>query len=262
MRPVLSPTSDSSTSDAPSDFASSRAVALWPSLLASACLAAIALLACAPSVQSTSADRAALLFLAVASALWAYSPLRHLWNRAEHSSIDGVALADDAGARNAALAAALAAASVVYPLARRFAPEMPETGGLALRFPGLEEGFPISYAALVAIAGAIVVLFPTGRVLSGLTRAVALALGALAFFAAVSFQLLRPHYPVGATEVLDPTPLVHLGMQVVEFGALAILCHAAVAHAGVRRWLLRLLPLVLLGVLARHHFVAPPAEEE
>ncbi len=243
------------TASLPADetFAAPRAVPLWPSLLASACLGAIALLACAPSVQASAGDRAALLFLAFAAALWAYTPLNRQWNRAGE---------DDAGARNAALVAVLAAASVLYPLARRFATPVPEQGGLALRFAGLEEGFPISYAAVLAVVGALVVLIPTWRAASGLSRAVALALSCVAFFAWFSFRLLAPFYPVGATEVLDPTPLAHVGMQVVEFGALAILCHASVAHPGARRWVLRLLPLVLLAVWARHQFGAPPAEDE
>jgi len=258
MRTASIPTTRESSSSL-----SARAQTLWPSLLAGACLGLIALLACHPSVRSNAGDRAALLFLAVASALWAYTPLRHVWNRSADAEVGGEAPEDDAGARNAAITAVLACACVLYPLARRFAPPIPDdNGGLALRMAGIEQAFPISYAALVAVGGAILVVVPTWRACSGLTRAVALALATIAIFAWASFRLLAPFYPVGATEVIDPTPLIHVGTQVVEFGALAILCHASVAHATVRRWILRLLPLVLLAVWALHQFMTPPEVEE
>ncbi len=75
-----------------------------------------------------------------------------------------------------------------------------------------------------------------------------------------SFKFLSGYYTVGVTEVLDPSPLVHLGMQVVEYGALALLCNAVGTHVVVRRWVLRVLPLVLLALWARHHFAPPPVE--
>jgi hypothetical protein len=64
------------------------------------------------------------------------------------------------------------------------------------------------------------------------------------------------------TQFLIPTPLVTTLLQLVEYVALGILCSAATAHPAARRWILRLLPLVLLALWARHHWALPVVEEE
>jgi hypothetical protein len=112
------------------------------------------------------------------------------------------------------------------------------------------------------MAAGLLVLFLHWKVLSGWTRALVIGAGILALWALFSFRLLSGYFPVGVTETLDPTPLVMTLLQLVEYVALGILCSAATAHPAARRWIMRLLPLVLLALWARHHWALPVVEED
>ena len=216
----------------------------------------IAALAAAPGVRAQGGDSASLLFLGVCAAVAFFSPLRRLFVPRDER--------DEPRARNASTFALLCAMSALFPLARRYAP----VESLALKslapgaFTWTDDRFPISLAAAIALLGALITIGPTWRACSGVVRASALALATVAAFGVGSFFFLGRFYPVGPVETVDPTPLVHLLQQAVEWGALVLLCHAAVAHRKVRGWLLSALPIVLILVWAKHQGAAPPAEEE
>jgi hypothetical protein len=201
-------------------------------------------------VRATSADGATLLFLALCAALIGWTPLKKYFLDADRF---------DRSRHNAATFALAAAMFVIYSLARRSGPEE----GWSLRFAFLpDDVFVVPFAARIVMAAALLVLILHWKVLSGWTRALVIGAGIIAAWALFSFRLLSGYFPVGVTETLDPTPLVTTLLQLVEYVALGILCSAATAHPAVRRWILRLLPLVLLALWARHHWALPVVEEE
>jgi len=216
-------------------------------------LLAIAALAFFPAVTATPADKVTLLFLTVVAFICFWTPLLRRFET--HPA--------------AATFALTAAMFMVYSLARTAGPD---TGWL-LKFPILpEDKFTVSYAARIVILCAIVTL-PFGwrpfwwRDLHGWTQSLLLGAVLLAVMATFIFRFLSGAYVVGVTEQLDPTPLVHLGMQLVEYSAVALLCNAVTNHPVARRFVLRLLPFLLLALWARHQFMAAPeaaaeAEEE
>lgn len=246
----LAPTAasnDSSRSSAAPDSLSPAAPPLWVSTLAIVPLLLLVLLAFKGEVRATPADRAALLCLALAGALCFWTPARKYFDRANGE------------AHNAASFALTAAIFVTYNLARRAGPEE----GFSLQFAFLpDDKFVVSHAAMIAVVGALATLPFAFKVLGGYTRALLIGALILGVLALGSYRLLGAHYKIGVTEVLDPTPLVHILMQLVEYGALAMLCAFATANLVVRAWLLRVLPLVLLALWARHQFAAPPPVEE
>lgn len=237
---------DSSRSAAALHLPSSIAP-LWISALAILPLFLVVALALDADVRATPADRAALLFLAVTAVLLFYTPARKYFERS------------DAESHNAATFAFTSAMFVIYNLARRAAPE----DGPGLQFAWLpDDKFVISYAAMVVVVGAFATL-PFGfKALGGYTRALLIGALVLSLLSLGSFRLLSGYYKVGVTETLDPTPLVHILLQLVEYSALAILCAIATANLAMRVWLLRALPIVLLALWARHQFAAPPPIEE
>ena len=214
------------------------------SLLAALALATVIGLAFSAAAEPTLADRVTLLFLGTVALVLFWTPLaRHL--ETQH---------------NVAAFALTAAMFIVYGLARRAGPE---TGRIALEFAALPgDKFVISYAAWAVVPGALVTAPAWGRHLTGWSRSLLLATVLLALLAIGSFLLLRLHYPVGIGETLDPTPLPNLGIQIVEYGCLALLCDAATGHPWTRRLVLRVLPLALLALWARHQFMAPPPPVE
>ena len=212
--------------------------------IATVALALLIVLAFSTEARPTQADRIALLGLAVLTAICFWTPL-YRWAEAQH------------GVATFALTAAM---FIVYGLARQVTP--PDDRG-ALKFASLpEDVFAVSYAAYIVVAGALLTAPFWLRSLYGWTKSVLLVLGIITVLGFGSFKFLSGYYTVGVTEVLDPTPLVHLGMQVIEFGSLALLCNAVCAHGGMRRWVLRALPLILLALWARHQFGPAPVEEE
>jgi hypothetical protein len=126
-----------------------------------------------------------------------------------------------------------------------------------------DDAFPISYALRLAVVGAIL-SFPAWWKSGGPSRFILAALLLVGTLGTASFWFLARFYPVGATEILDPTPLATLLTQILGYGALAALCRAATATPAATRVILRLMPLLLLTVWARlHWFPTPlPAEED
>ncbi len=217
-------------------------------VFATLALALVVALAFSGAAEPSLADRLTLLILGLCGALCFWTPLlRFFEERAD-----------------AATFALTLAMFVVYGMARRAGPTA-ETGWV-LRFPLLpDDSFAVSWAARVAVLGALVSMPLWLRHMNGWTRAILGALGVVAALGLGSFTFLRGYYPVGAVdEVLNPTPLVHLWLQIVEYGALALLCSAVCAQAPSRRRVLRLLPLALLALWARHQFfpAPPPPEDE
>jgi hypothetical protein len=213
-------------------------------LLAALVLLAVIGLAFLNAAEPTLADRVTLLVLGIVAAILFWTPLaRHL--ETQH---------------NVATFFLTSAMFIVYGMARRVGPD----AGWALHFSALPgDEFVVSYAARAVVLGALLTAPAWGRHLTGWTRSLLLATGVLALLAIGSFLLLRRFYEVGPTTTLDPTPLPTLGMQTVEYGALALLCDAATRHPWTRRLVLKVLPLALLALWARHQFMAaPPVEED
>ncbi len=228
-------------------FERSAARPAWPAHLAGGFLLLIALPAFDLGARASSGDCAALLFLGVCAFLIGWTPLRRYFER------------DDATGHNATTFALMAAMFTIYMLSRRLEP----AGGPALKFAwSPDEPFPISYAAFISVLGALIVIWPTWKVCSGVTRAMGLAIVILSVLGAGTFWFLGHYFAVGPVDVLVPNPFVQLWMQAVEYGALAILCHAAASHIAARRWILRVLPLLLLALWARHQFSAPIVEDD
>ncbi|HVF10555.1 MAG TPA: hypothetical protein VNA16_07125 [Abditibacteriaceae bacterium] len=214
------------------------------SLLAALALGAVIALAFSPSAEPTLADRVTLLALGIVAVVLFWTPLLR---RVETQ-------------HNVAAFALTAAMFIVYGMARRAGPE---TGKIALQFSALPgDKFIISYAAWAVALGALLTAPAWGRHLTGWSRSFLIATVLLALLALGSFLLLRLHYPVGLGETVDPTPLPNLGLQIVEYGCLALLCDAATGHPWTRRLVLRVLPLALLALWARHQFMAPPPPVE
>ncbi len=170
----------------------------------------------------------------------------------------------DNGKREEASSFALSLAMfVVYGLARAAGPN--DENAWSLHFAALPTTvFAVPWAARVVVLGALVSAPLWIRHLNGWTRAVLGALAIVALLGTASFSFLRGYYPVGESDaILDPKPLADTMMQVVEYGALALLCSAACAVPRTRRIVLRALPLLLLALWVRHQwFPAPPPPED
>jgi hypothetical protein len=202
----------------------------------------LALIAREP-LEKTLADRLTLAALGVAALICFWTPL----------------LAVIEAQQNAASFALTAAMFVVYGLARRAGP----AEGFGLHFAALpEDRFVISYAAWVVIVAAVVAVPLWPHRVAGWTRAVLAALLLIGVLAGASFLLLSARYEVGPDKIVDPGPLPTLGLQLVEYAALALLCNIAAGHPPTRRLVLRALPVLLLALAARMHVLPAPAEEE
>ena len=214
------------------------------SLVAAFTLLLLALLAFDPfrvgGIASV-ADKVSLLFLAVCAAVFFWTPLRRHFQNAD-----------------AATFAFAVAWFVIYGIAARGGP----AEGFELRFAALESSFPISYAARIAVVGALTAAALNRRALSAFARAALGAFLVLGVFVLGSFLLLARFYPVGETAQLNPRPLVHTLLQLIEYGAVATLCAVAAAETRVREVLFKLLPPLLLALWLRHHFAAPIAEDD
>jgi len=125
----------------------------------------------------------------------------------------------------------------------------------------------VSYATRLAVLGAIMGL-PTlwsgagAGAGSGPEKYLLAGLFLVGGLGAAIFGFLSRFYAVGPTEILDPTPMATLILQVVGYSGLAITCRAAVHCEKVRAWIFRVMPLVLLSPWARHTFVAVAAPVE
>ena len=124
-----------------------------------------------------------------------------------------------------------------------------------------DDPYGISAAGVCAIAGALLGL-PAWIKDGGPAKWVALAAVLVGALGAVNFWFLAQHYQVGATAILDPTPLPTLYIQLVEYGCLALTCRAATASPALRTWIWRTLPVALLVVRLGHHFLPKPPEAQ
>lgn len=238
------------------------------SLLAAALLLGVALLAFSPYAETSIGDRITLLFLALCAAIAGWTPLRKYFD--DH---DGGEEGTSNDGRNAASFALCVAMFLVYSLARRVTPAADH--GPTFSFALLpDDKFPISYAAMLVVPSALIcgiaarlararqARTQSAAMASAWPRALATAIVIIGLLTAGSFRFLSGFYKVGATETLDPTPLAQVLMQAVEYLALALLCHVATASVAVRHWMLRVLPLLLFALWARHQFSAPLPETE
>ena len=213
---------------------------LWASAVSLGALIGMYLLAFSPAANPSLADKVTLPVLAIMAAAFAYAPfLRRVSEQ-----------------RDVASFALCAAFFVVHGLSRRVTGE----SGPAITLFG--DPFPISYAAMLVIAGAVVSAPAWLKGRNGWTNAMLGGLAVLAVLAFISFRLLANHYEVGTTATLDPGSLAYLGTQIVEYGALALCCSAVANNSKTRRIALIILPALLLLLAARYRMMPAPAEEE
>jgi hypothetical protein len=215
---------------------------LWAAALPLLSLLGICALALSSAAKPALADQVTLPILAIMAALFGYAPfLRRVREQHDATSF-----------------AFCAAMFVVYGLSRRVTGE----NGPSLTLIG--EAYPISYAALLVVIGALIGAPAWLKNMSGWTRALLGALLLVALLAFAIFRFLTGFYEVGTTVAvgLDPTSLAYLGMQLVEYGALALCCSAVAANARTRHLFLIILPALLLLLWARYRMMPAPAEEE
>jgi phosphoglycerol transferase MdoB-like AlkP superfamily enzyme len=223
-----------------------------PVAIAALGLLVVVLLAFLPGSRPVPADRLTVLFLAICALVCFWTPLR------QHFETE----------RNAATYALMAAMFVIYGIARQAPPE----DHLALTIVDNKVGFKfsadpegllqyISFAARVVILCAIVTTPLLWRHLAEWTKALLLTIALLAVLAAASYFFLASRYPVGVTEVLDPTPGVQFAVQLIEYGALALLCNFATVHPTVRRVALRVLGPALIVMFVRYQAMPAPKAE-
>lgn len=187
------------------------------------------------------ADKTALFAVGLAGAIFAWTPLiRQIQYSPQRSAFF-----------------LTAAMFLIYGIARTAGPN----DGFSLQFAALPgDKFVVPYSAYIVVFTAILTgpywwfhrFNSTYALLSGIVL-----VGVLSFF---SFLLLKCFFPAGTTEILDPTPLPTLSMLLVEYGSVALLCHAVAARRQTRRLALRILPITMLVLAARHQFF-PAAED-
>lgn len=205
-------------------------------------LAIVCILAFLPS-NAALADKTALLAVGLAGAVFCWTPLlRHVKCSSQRTAFVLTAMM-----------------FLVYGLARSAGP----SEGFALQFAALPgDKFVVPYSAYIVVFTALI----TGPYwwfhCLNWTRSLLAGIGIVALLGYFSFFLLQRHYPSGTTQILDPTPLPALSMLLVEYGSVALLCHAVAIQRQTRRLALRALPAVLLLIVARHHFFVATEEGE
>ena len=227
-------------------------------VVALAALAFIALLAFSGASRPELSDKIALLFLAITATVCIVTPLRAFFD----------------SRADAATFALIAAFFVIYGIARHAGPEEGTSFTLLrwtkfkMHWPSLhlallpESPIAIPWAAYISVIGALLVLVLARRAPSPPARALLAAVAVVGAIGIGIFRFLGSYYPVGATEVVNPEPLVYALMQIIEFGAVAILCSAVASHTTTRRLALRALPILLFTLWARHQFGPAPVEED
>lgn len=152
--------------------------------------------------------------------------------------------------RDGALWAVLCAMFVLFQIAERAGPR----NGFSLHFGWApDDPVVVSWATRLVVIGAILSVSQWIR-RAGAERFVWLGLGLVALFGIGMFRLLGDHFSVGATDTLNPGPMVSLVAQIAGYGALALCGRAAVEDERSRAFVLRALPIILLLVAARHQF--------
>ncbi len=209
---------------------------LWAGAVPLLSLLGVCALAFSSAGKPGLADTVTMAALALMAALFAYAPfLRRV--------------RED---RDAASFALCAAFFVIYGLARRVVPENAFAVGGEVK---------LGLAAYAVLAGALIGAPAWLKSFSGWTRAAIFALSLIALFGWVSYRFLGLFYKVGATETVDPTALLFLMTQIVEFGALALCCAAVAANTKTRRVALLILPALLLA-LAMRYKTMPVVEDD
>ena len=164
--------------------------------------------------------------------------------------------------RDAATWAVLVAGVILFHIAYRAGPRAGEGFGIQWSLTP-DEPLAIPYALRIVVFGA---LLSAGAwaASGGPARAFVAGLLGLGLTGAMIFTILGRYYAVGVTEILDPTPLGTLMVQIVAYACLALCARAATATEATRSVLFKILPLILLGVWARHQFapIAAPVEAE
>ena len=164
------------------------------------------------------------------------------------------------GNRDAATWAVLVVGVILYHVAERAGPRQGEGFGLNWSLTP-DDPLAISYAMRAVVFGAL--LSAGAWVVGGAPeRALVGGLVALGIIGAAAFALLSRFYTVGVVETLDPTPLGTLIVQVVGYICLALCARAVTATLWLRRVLFAILPLLLLGLWARHQFAPIAAAVE
>jgi len=152
-----------------------------------------------------------------------------------------------------------AAMFVIYGMARAAGPDE----GFALRFAALpEDQFVVPYSAYVVVICALLSSPLWWKRRGDWTISLLASVIVVALLSLLSFTLLKGYFPVGATEILDPSSLPALAMNLVEYSCLVLLCCAVAARKETRSLALRLLAGVLLLLWARHQFFVAPVEAE
>lgn len=220
-----------------------RERAAWAGWCAVAALWLIALLALLPEVSGDLSIPLTLLVLAFTSLIVCWTPLCNKLQ--EHP--------------DAATFCVTACMFIIYGLARRF-----EWGvDLTVHFGGFAgEEYSLSPAALLVFIGAVLSSPCWIRQFRSWANAVVSALLVLMLLGFGSFWFLSQYYPVGATEILDPTPLLPLAMNLIEFFLLTLICVAACAGVKTRKVFLKSLPLMLILLWGRHVFMHGSGENQ
>ena len=158
--------------------------------------------------------------------------------------------------RDAATWALMVVGVILFHLAERAGPRAGEGFGVNWSLTP-DDPLAISYAMRAVVFGA---LLSAGAWASGggPLRAFVAGLLGLGLIGAGMFWLLGRYYTVGVVETLDPTPLGTLIVQIVGYGCVALCARAATATPVLRGALLKIAPLLLLAIWARHQ-LAPIA---
>jgi hypothetical protein len=187
-------------------------------------------------------EKLTLLFLLVAGALAFVPSLHRKWSQ-NH---------------DAATFFLLCVGVVLFQIADRSGPRE----GWAITLPFADEATAISYATRLIVVGALLSCpmwwkhsgAPERATVAGLFLVGTLGLGSLWY--------LSQFYQVGFDKALDPLPAATLCVQVVSYASLALCCRAATATEALRGAILRVIPVALLVMLARHQFMPIPAPVE
>lgn len=146
---------------------------------------------------------------------------------------------------------------VIYAIARKAGPET----GYSIRFAALpDDEFVIPYSAYFVVVGALITGPLRWKKQNDFLRATISAIVIIASLGVFSFILMHRFYPAGPTKMLDPSPLPYLGMFLIEYGCVALLCHVATSHHTTRRLVVNTFPLLLLALWFRFLYISSPSE--
>jgi len=212
--------------------------AVWPAWCAVGSLWILCLLALLPEVAGDSSIALTFFFVTLMAILACWTPLS--WKLQEHPDV--------------ATFCVTLCMFLIYGLARR------SEWGVPLH---LGEGaeYAISPAAFLVLIGAGLSAPAWMHQFRSWANAVIIALLTLAVLGFGSFWFLSQYYTVGATEILDPTPLLPFAMNLIEFLLLTLTCMGACAQSKSRKVLLTSLPLFLVLLWGRHAFIHGGGEQ-